>query len=107
MKDKYGTGFRFADGGVCYGLTNDLGEEFIAMYLFPGKKCKPEEFIGSEEEWKFGRLVERLQDIRLLSKEKWGYGANNDEVVTKLTIQSKANLIMWLTKLRDMLIKEK
>jgi len=95
-KDIYGTGFRFADGSICQGLVNKDGEVFIAMYLFPrDENKKPEEFTGADEEWDYGRLVEKLHNILKLSTEKWGYGEYDDDLITEKSTEARSKIEEW------------
>lgn len=108
MKNIYGTGFRFADGSICQGLVNPAGEVFIAMYLFPKDyNKKPEDFIGTDREWDFGRLVGKLHHILKLSTEKWGYGECDDDLVTERSPEARSKLEEWARIMGDRTYEKK
>ena len=107
MKGIYGTGFRFADGSICQGLVNSAGEVFIAMYLFPRNNKKPEEFLGTDEEWDYGGFVEKLHSILKLSKEKWNYGEYDEDLITEKSIEARNKIEEWARIFGNRINKEK
>ena len=93
---KHGIGFRFHDGGICYGFADGENGTFIVGQFFSECRDKPEEFTATEEEWRSCELARKLNSINCLSLKEWGIKRIGDEAIEKMDLKAVLELQKWV-----------
>lgn len=94
--EKHGMGFRFLDGGICYGFADGENGTFIVGQFFSECRGKPEEFLGTDDEWRSSMLAERLNKLHHFSLKEWDINRISDEAIEKMDLKAVLELQKWV-----------